>query len=232
MRYEILALAVLLVAVLAYMYRRDRRRLRDSRAAMYEDCAYLFDEAQVLQDDVNFPILNGRYQGYRIKLEPIADFMAFRKIPSLWLLATVYCDNPYGGAFDFLIRPQNVEFWSPAWKMETSLSAPPGWPEFAIARTDGRGEVPPLDKLQPHRDMFQDDKVKELLVTPRGVRIVYQADQAERAYYMVLRQLVFTNFRLSPELVTKLLDRAISIHEDLVADGAAYEGGRIDDEAR
>ena len=224
MRYEIIALAAVLVAILVYMYRRDRRRLRDNRAAMYQDCVHLFDEPRVVQDDVNFPVLTGRYRGYRVKLEPIADYLAFRKIPSLWLQATVYCDNPYRGAFDFLVRPQNVEFWSPAWQMETSLATPPGWPEFAIARTDDPGDVPPLDRLQPHGVLFDDEKVKELLVTPKGVRIVYQADQAERAYYMVLRQLVFENIRLAPDLVTSLLDRGISIHEDLVEDDAGDRG--------
>lgn len=224
MRYEIVALAVGLAAILVYMYRRDRRRLRDSRAAMYGDCAHLFEDLRVIQDDVNFPVLTGRYRGYRIKLEPIADYLAFRKVPSLWLQATVYCENPNRGAFDFLVRPQNVEFWSPAWKMETSLATPPGWPEFAIARTDDPDDVPPLDKLQPHGVLFDDEKVKELLVTPKGVRITYQADQAERAYYMVLRQLVFENFRLSPDLVTSLLDRGISIHEDLVGGDAGDRG--------
>jgi len=228
MRYEIIALAAVLVAILVFMFRRDRRRLRDSRAAMYRDCAHLFDEPRVVQDDVNFPVLEGQYHGYRVKLEPIADYLAFRKIPSLWLLATVYCDNPHRGAFDFLVRPQNVEFWSPAWKMETSLAIPPGWPEFAIARTDGQGDIPPLDILRPHGELFTDEKVKELLVTPKGVRIVYQADQAERAYYMVLRQLVFEHFRLSPDLVTRLLNRAISIHEDLAGAGRA-KGARADD---
>ena len=217
MRYEIIALAAGLAAILVYMYRRDRHRLRDSRAAMYGDSAHLFEDLRVVQDDVNFPVLTGRYRGYRIKLEPIADYLAFRKVPSLWLQATVYCENPNRGAFDFLVRPQNVEFWSPAWKMETSLATPPGWPEFAIARTDDPDDIPPLDKLQPHGVLFDDEKVKELLVTPKGVRITYQADQAERAYYMVLRQLVFENFRLSPDLVTRLLDRAISVHEDLAA---------------
>jgi hypothetical protein len=229
MRYEILALAVVLVAILVHFYRRDRRRMRDSRAAMYQDCAYLFDDVSAVQDDVNFPVLTGRYRGYRIKLEPVADYMGFRKIPSLWLLVTVYCDNPYEGAFDFLVRPQNVEFWSPSWSMEITLPIPPEWPDFAIARTDGRGELPPLEKLQPHGAIFRDPKVKELLVTPKGVRVVYQADQAERAYYMVLRQLVFEHFRLTPELVTKLLDRAISIHEDLAADGKASDGAESDE---
>lgn len=215
MRYEILALAVFLVAVLWYMYRRDRRRIRDGRAAMYEDCAPLFENPRIVQDDVNFPVLTGVYQGFRIKLEPIADYLAFRKIPSLWLLATVYCENPYRGVFDFLIRPQNVEFWSPAWKLESELDIPPGWPDHAIARSDDPAHAPPGGKLAPHGDLFEDLKVKEVLVTPRGVRIVYQADQAERAYYMVFRQLVFENFRLAPELVTRLLDRAVAIHRDL-----------------
>lgn len=224
MRYEILALAAVLVAILVLMYRRDRRRLRDSRAAMYEDCAYLFDDVRIVQDDVNFPVLTGRYRGFGIKLEPIADYMAFRKIPSLWLLATVYGDIPWKGAFDFLVRPQNVEFWSPAWQMETQLPLPPGWPEFAIGRSDGRGEPPPIEKLQPHGTLFKDEKAKELLITPKGVRIVYQADQAERAHYMVLRQLVFEHFRLDPGLVVKLLDRAISIHEDLAGPGGKQGG--------
>jgi len=215
MRYEILALAALLVAVLWYMYRRDRRRIRDSRAAMYEDCAALFEESQVVQDDVNFPVLTGIYHGYRIKLEPVADYVAFRKIPSLWLLATLYCENRYRGVFDFLIRPQNVEFWSPAWKLQAKAVTPPGWPDYAIARTDDPALAPPAAKLAPHGDLFKDEKVKELLITPRGVRIVYQADQAERAYYMVFRQLVFEHFRLAPELVTRLLDRAVAIHRDL-----------------
>lgn len=224
MRYEILALVAVLVAILVHMYRRDRKRLRQSRAAMYDDCAYLFDDVRIAQDDVNFPVLTGRYRGYGIKLEPIADYMAFRKIPSLWLLATVYGDIPQHGAFDFLVRPQNVEFWSPAWHMKTQLPIPAGWPEFAIARSDGKGKPPSSEKLQPHGGLFDDQKVKELLITPKGVRIVYQADQAERAHYMVLRQLVFENFRLAPDLVIQLLDRAVSIHEDL-AGPSEQEGG-------
>lgn len=224
MKYEILALTAVLLAILVLMYRRDRKRLRESRAAMYEDCVDLFESAGITQDDVGFPVLTGRYRGYEVKLEPIADYMAFRKVPSLWLLATVFADIPWGGTFDFLVRPQNVEFWSPAWSMKTRLPIPMGWPEFAIARSDGEGEPPPLDKLRPHGILFNDQKVKELLVTPKGVRIVYQADQAERAHYMVLRQLVFGNFRLAPDLVTRLLDRAISIHEDLAGPGGKQGG--------
>jgi hypothetical protein len=63
--------------------------------------------------------------------------------------------------------------------------------------------------------MFEDPRVKELLVTPRGVRIVYQIDQAERAQYLVLRQAQFADQPLGALLAERLLDRAIAIHRDL-----------------
>ena len=53
--------------------------------------------------------------------------------------------------------------------------------------------------------------MKELVITPRGVRLVYQAAQAERAEYLVLRQAHFTNNKADPALVRTLLDRAIAI---------------------
>jgi hypothetical protein len=59
--------------------------------------------------------------------------------------------------------------------------------------------------------LFDDERMKELLVTRRGVRLVYQASQGERAYYMVLRQPEFGPARLPAELARRLLDEAIAI---------------------
>jgi hypothetical protein len=63
--------------------------------------------------------------------------------------------------------------------------------------------------------MFEDPRVKELLVTPHGVRIVYQLDQAERGHYLVLRQAQFSEQPVPALLAQRLLDRAIAIHRDL-----------------
>lgn len=216
MRYDVIALGAFLAVILWYMYRRHRRAVRFERRAMYDDCLELFESYRITQDDVAYPVLSGRYRGHRIKLNPIPDYMAFRKIPSLWLQVTVVADIPYEGTFDFLMRPANVEFYSPSWKLWTVLFPnPPGWPVEATLRTDDRENMPPIDLITPHIDLFDDLKSKELLITPRGVRIVYQADQARRSHYMVLRQLIFENFRLHPILVSKLLDRAIAIRDDL-----------------
>jgi hypothetical protein len=60
--------------------------------------------------------------------------------------------------------------------------------------------------------MFDDPKTKELVVSPRGVRIVYQASQGERAYYMVLRQPEFGEARLPVALARRLLELAIAVY--------------------
>jgi hypothetical protein len=47
--------------------------------------------------------------------------------------------------------------------------------------------------LTPHMSLFEQPQAKELLVSPAGVRVVYQLAQGERAYYAVFRSLRFAN---------------------------------------
>lgn len=198
-----------------YLYQRGQAAVKVRRGAMFGACLGLFETYRVTQDDVSYPVLRGRYRGYEITLEPIADHIAVRKIPSLWLLATVHGKVPFTGVLDFIVRPHNLEFYSPASRLESMLPVPPEWPQNAWLRTDDPDRMPPIDRLTPHISFFADPKVKELLVTPHGVRLVYQLDQSIRAYYMVLRHVRFDGLVAAEELVRELLDRAIAIHEDL-----------------
>lgn len=75
--------------------------------------------------------------------------------------------------------------------------------------------MPPLDLIAPHMSFFDDPRAKELLITPHGLRLVYQADQAQRAHYLVLRQAAFTDLTLDPARLRDLMDRAIALYEDL-----------------
>ena len=187
-RYDIAAICAVFAAALWLIYRRDRSRKKASRAAYFDDCRSLLEDCRVAQDGIEFPILDGRYRGHRIRLEPVVDHMAVRKLPSLWLKVSLFGELPIAGTIDFLMRPQNTEFYSPSAGLPISLRMPPAWPQHALLRTDIEDRSIPVEMLTPHMQMFDDEKTKELVVTPRGVRIVYQASQGERAYYMVLRQ--------------------------------------------
>ena len=221
MNVPALLLALAGAGVLAWLHRRHRRQLKARRARLFDAVLPLLDSYRVTQDDVVHPILDGRYRGYAIRLEPIIDQVAVRKLPSLWLLTTVFGPIPYAGAIDILVRPQNTEFYSPSASFDHPVATPPGWPVHARIRSDDPAAMPPQERLTPHVAMFEDPRVKELLVTPRGVRIVYQLDQAERSLYLVLRQAQFGENPLAALLAQRLLDRAIAVHLDLA--GAADE---------
>jgi hypothetical protein len=216
-RYDIAALCALFVVALWLIYRRDRARTKAARAAYFDDCRILFEHCRVVQERTDVAILEGRHQGHRFRLEPVVDHMAVRNLPSLWLKVTLVGTLPVPGAVDFLARPQNTEFYSPSASLPFSLRIPPEWPQHAMLRTDIEDPAVPLELLAPHIHIFEDSKAKELLVTPRGVRIVYQASQGERAYYLVLRQPEFRDPRLPAALARRLLEQAIAVYSSAAA---------------
>lgn len=212
-RYDLAALCAAFAVVLWLVYRRDRARKRAVRGGYFDDCRSLFGECRVEQKDIDFPFLEGAYEGQRVRLEPVVDHMAVRKLPSLWLKVTVLGALPLPGTIDFLVRPQNTEFYSPSEQLPLTLRIPASWPQHALLRTDIEDRSAPVDFLAPHiMNLFEDPKTKELIVTPRGVRIVYQAGQGERAYYMVLRQPEFGALRLPMTLARRLLEQAIAVY--------------------
>src|SRR5262249_51733657 len=154
------------------------------------------------------------------------DHMAVRKLPSLWLQVTLIGPLPVPGVVDFLARPQNTEFYSPSASLPFSLRIPPEWPQHALLRGDVEDQDMPATLLGAHIHIFDDPKTKELLVTPRGVRIVYQASQGERAYYLVLRQPEFGEPRLPAALARQLLEQAIAVYNSAAA---ISDRGRPDD---
>jgi hypothetical protein len=211
-----IALAALAVAVLVLMHRRRRRQVKRERGAFFERCMSLFEAARIAQDDVDFPVLEGRYRGFAVRLEPIVDHVAVRKLPSLWLLVTLREPLPLAGVTDFLARPLNTEFYSPAIHLDHRLATPAGFPETVQVRTDRPDRQPPAERLRPYGVLFGDPRMKELIIGPRGVRLVYQVAEGERAHYMVLRQAEFGGaLALDPALARSLLDHAIAIRDEL-----------------
>src|SRR5262245_5632181 len=126
------ALALLLVILFGALTWRVQRRHRDQvrarRRGLWDFCLELFDDPKVLQDDVGFPILRAVYGSRRVTLEAIADHIAVRKLPQLWLRATVSADLPTDVSLDFLARPDNLEFYSTIWSLPTRIPIPAAWP--------------------------------------------------------------------------------------------------------
>jgi hypothetical protein len=209
------AVALVAVALLVMLYRRDRKRLRTQRAQFFDYCLSLFQSYRVTQEGPTYPLLTGRYRGHDIRLEPVIDNMAWRKVPVLWLRVTVLQPNPFKSTLDLLVRPGGVEVFSPSSNLDHHLLLPDGWPEQALLCTDDPSSIPPLQLITPYISVFADPYMKELVVTSRGVRLVRMNWQANRLPYALLREIKFEGIYLDPEVAKTLLDAAIDIADVL-----------------
>jgi hypothetical protein len=203
------------VALLVMLYRRDRSLLRVRRAKFFELCLDLFQSYRVTQEGPAFPLLSGRYRDHEVRLEPVIDDMAWRKVPVLYLKVTVLKPNPYRAILDLLIRPGGVEVYSPSDELHYHVKLPQGWPEHALLCTDDPSSLPPLELITPHIGIFDDIYMKELVATSRGVRLTRMIWQARRLHYAVLREVKFEEVHLDPALAKTVLDSAIGIADAL-----------------
>jgi hypothetical protein len=208
MMVALLFLAAFLV--LPAIYLRDSALERRRRADWFAPALSLFSSYRVTQHGKNWPVLFGGYCGRNVRLEPVLDDLTWRKLPSLWLKVTLLEPNPARGTYGFLVRARGGEFYSPTPDMKHRLPIPQHWPADALFCSDDREQAPKLDM-----SAFADPRMKELVVSPLGVRLVYQADQGERASYLVLRQARFAEPHANPVGVKALLDQLIAIAAEL-----------------
>ena len=213
----IAAIAALGCAVLFRMQRSHRARSKAERGALFAPSYGLFDRYQVTQTGLLYPELSGRYRGLAFHLDAVVDTLTFRKVPVLWLRVSLLAPLPGLATFDVLVRSQNVEFYSPSNDLPHQLRPLPSWPADAMVRTDDPERLPDLAVIDRHMPVFDQKETKELLITPKGVRIVHMLEQARRAEYLVLRQAEFEKPQVAADTLRALMDRTIALHEDLIA---------------
>ena len=212
--YLTIALAGVVCWLSFLLARQPAVSAQAARAAVFDGCIDLIDSPHVTPGR-EFGVLRGNFEGLPIKAALLADTLAVRKLPALWLMIDVVSPLVTWPVIDFLIRPSNTEFWSPAWALEHELIIPESWPQHALLRTESPEVGSRIRVLDRHIVAFDDERMKELLITPRGVRLVYLADEGRRAHYGVLRQARFDGLPLARDLLARLLGLATALHRDL-----------------
>jgi hypothetical protein len=211
----VLAASLALIGLLIVMQRRNRRSLKQHRAGLFTASYGALETYRITQAGIDYPEMQATYRGHAFHVDVVVDTLTIRKLPVLWLRVSLLAPLPGIATLDILVRSQNVEFYSPSADLPHRLEPRAGWPADAMVRTDNRGRLPDLSVLDRHIDIFNEPRTKELLVTPKGVRIVCMVDQARRAEYLVLRQAEFDNPQVTADLLRDLMDRAIALHQDL-----------------
>lgn len=208
-----LALATLLV-------RRVYLAQQKQQAAplvFFKDAAALLSDAKISPGEAaGTMLLNGYFNGQPVQVKAITDTLPLRKLPSLWLMVTLPGELPLAATFDLMMRPAGPTTFSNFDHLPATLATPPDFPADAVIRSDDPGKVIPNHVVAPHLELFHQSGAKELLIAPKGLRMVVLLAQADRARYGVLRQADFGGHTLAPGQLEDIIKRLQALRADIL----------------
>jgi hypothetical protein len=123
--------------------------------------------------------------------------------------------QPVDATFDLMMRAAGPSTFSNFDFLEHVIPRPGDFPEHAMIRTDDPSKAPAPAKILPHLDLFFGTQAKELLISPKGLRIVAQAAQADRARYTVLREASFGDVVIDADLTISCLHTLLELQKSL-----------------
>lgn len=211
------AVAIVLLYLLFRDFQRRRAAVREEPGKLFAAIIPMLEGATLHAGEAaGMHRLEGSYQGHTVSVRTVADTLALRKLPSLWLMVTLVREQPFAGTFDLMMRPAGPTTFSNFDFLPQTIATPPGFPEDAMLRSDDPANMLPLAVAAAHVPaLFADPRMKELLVTPRGIRLVRQMAEGDRARYGVFRQADFGGAAVDPHLLRGMLDSLIALQHDI-----------------
>lgn len=194
----------------------ETRARRLSRAGFFAALKPLFDGGETRLQPTGFPRMTGHRAGLAFDLQAIPDTLTFRKLPALWVLVTLPEPLPLLATLDLMARPSGNEPFTRFATLAQSLPTPAGLPEFVSVRSDDATRVPPADLIARHVDLFDDPSIKELVLSPKGLRIVILAEEADRGRFLIFREAEMGRTPFSAARLAPILDRLRMIREDVL----------------
>jgi hypothetical protein len=210
----VLALAV---AAAAGLWRvRSGQAQRLARASWLDEARALFENPRMVLGPSGFPRLDGTYRGQAFDIQLIDDGLNLRKLPTLWLMVSLVERLPLAATVDVMMRPRGIEFFSRFQQLPVQLAPEAWWPHDCSVRCDERPDPATAAAIQAHADVFDDALAKELVVSPKGLRLVWLAAEANRGKYLIFRDNDFGSTQIAASQLRPLLDRLIDLRHDLL----------------
>jgi len=208
------AIALSVVAHVAWLARAGRNRTKAALAADTASVRSVIPDATDISDGTAGVVTwAGSWNGQRVQLRTIVDTLATRKLPTRWLAVSITEPVAVPGVFDMMMRPNSATTFSNFDHLAHTLPKVLGFPADAVLKTDRKGVAFPQDLIAAHTDIFAEGRAKELLITPKGVRIVWLLAEAERARYGVFRQAAFSDAGIDAALIERLLAVACELRD-------------------
>lgn len=216
---EIAVLVVLaaLIGAVLLSSRRRRAQVMARRAGLLSPCHALFDAPMQRLSPLGYPRLGGAAQGAVWDVQVVPDALALRKLPALWLLVSLPEPLAVTGTLHLMLRPTGAEGFTKFATLPDQFPLPPGFPEDAGLRGDAPPDPQVLAAMRAA--LIFGDRLKEVIVSPRGLRLTLLLEEADRKNYLILRE---SDLGQRP-VDAALLARAMAVLSDMRAGLTATE---------
>ncbi|WP_045835320.1 hypothetical protein [Hyphomicrobium sp. 99] len=206
--YLSLTFAIIGVVTTVFVAMREHAKVIAARRPLLDGCANLLSDAVITHGGDGFPSLEGFHSGCFIRVELLPDTMTIRRLPQLWMKLTRIERRPGLPEFSMLARPTGNEFYSLTHDHARILEPPSGLPQEILVKGGGRASQDLLNSLSPVlRRIFAEQRMKEVAVTGKGLRLIWQAGEGDRGQHLILRQSRFDDSAVAPEaLAARLKD--------------------------
>jgi hypothetical protein len=205
-----------LLFLLWRQWRKAERNLQKQPLQLFSRAQTLFENPAIEPGEAAGTWrLTGTYKGETFQLKAVVDTLATRKLPSLWLLLTLPRTQNVKATLDMMMRPTGPTTFSNFDFLPHSLKTPPGFPLHAVIRTDDEQLCRSPDILRPHLALFEGRAGKELLISPKGLRIVLQVAEVDRLRYGVFREASFGDTVIDEGLVAQCLETLLTLQASL-----------------
>jgi len=221
--YLSLASAAAVGALVFFLLRREQAARARWRAAYLSAVAVLFAARREVVQPSGFPRLAGLHEGAEFDIQVVPDTLSLRKLPALWVIVSLPGALPMRATVDVMLRPTGMESFTNFSQLPVQVPVPAGFPEDCAIRTDAPGAVPFEGALREVLGAVDQDLLKEMLVTPKGVRLVFLAEEAHRGRYLIFRDAEMGRVPLSPARLAPFLAAAKGLREAVMAE----IGGRV-----
>jgi hypothetical protein len=211
---------VVAILVIRVLRQQGRARVR-ARAGYLDAVAPLFTAQLRALSPTGFARLSGQHAHALYDLQVVPDTLSYRKLPTLWLLVSQPEPLPLSATLDIMLRPMGGETFSHFNDLPVQIVIPPGFPPDCAIRCDDPAGLPDFGPVLNLLAALDLNGLKEILISPKGLRIVWLAEEANRGRYLLFRDAEMGMTPLSPARLLPILNALAGLRQDLLRKAAA-----------
>jgi len=178
-----------ILASLTYLLLRAAQHRRAARSSFFASIAPNLHSLRRTITASGFERLSGQVNNREIDLQIIPDSLTYRKLPCFWLLLSQIEPLPLSQKISLMARPTGFETFSGHSQLPCqTVKLPASLPHDMALRSERELEPQEMALLCRHVSLFNNPHIKELLLSPQGMRLTWLMQEANRGRYLLFRE--------------------------------------------